>query len=237
MIFTSTPEKKAVILLSGGLDSTTVLAIAKSEGYSCYCLSFHYGQKQSVELERARHIASVFHVKQHLILRLDLEKIGGSALTTALAVPEDRDLNLETDEIPITYVPARNMIFLAHAVAWGEVLGATDIFIGVNAVDYSGYPDCRPKFLEAFASMANLGTRAGVTGETGFTVQAPLLYLSKKEIIEKGLSLGVDYSLTHSCYDPKGGMACGRCDACQLRLKGFAEAGMKDPAIYEEKDS
>ncbi len=229
---TPAPVKKGVVLLSGGLDSTTVLAIAQSQGYACYCLSFSYGQKQSIELERASHIARSFSVEQHLILQLDLGKIGGSALTTSLTVPKDRDLNVETDEIPVTYVPARNMIFLAHAVAWAEVLGATNLFIGVNAVDYSGYPDCRPEFLEAFTKMANLGTKAGVMDTNGFTIHAPLLSLSKKEIIEKGLTLGVDYSLTHSCYDPKEGKACGRCDSCLLRLRGFAEAGIKDPAHY-----
>lgn len=224
--------KKGVVLLSGGLDSTTVLAIAKAQGYACYCLSFRYGQRQSIELEKASHIARAFSCEQHMILQLDLGKIGGSALTTSLNVPKDRDLSLETEEIPITYVPARNMIFLAHAVAWAEVLGAADIFLGVNAVDYSGYPDCRPEFLEAFTKMADLGTRAGVTGKTGFTIHAPLLSLSKKEIIEKGIELGIDYRLTHSCYDPQGDKACGRCDACLLRLRGFAEAGIKDPGPY-----
>ncbi len=225
-------EKKGIVLLSGGLDSTTVLAIAQSQGYACSCLSFRYGQKQSIELERASHIARIFSVTEHLILQLDLGKIGGSALTTTLCVPKDRDLNLETDEIPDTYVPARNMIFLTHAVAWAEVLGATDIFLGVNAVDYSGYPDCRPEFLEAFTRMANLGTKAGIKGGAGFAIHAPLLYLSKKEIIEQGMALGIDYSLTHSCYDPEEGKACGRCDSCLLRLRGFAEAGLKDPASY-----
>ncbi len=224
--------KKGIVLLSGGLDSTTVLAIAQSQGYACSCLSFRYGQKQSIELERASHIARIFAVTEHLILQLDLGKIGGSALTTTLGVPKDRDLNLETDEIPDTYVPARNMIFLTHAVAWAEVLGATDIFLGVNAVDYSGYPDCRPEFLEAFTRMANLGTKAGIKGSKGFAIHAPLLYLSKKEIIEQGMALGIDYSLTHSCYDPEGGKACGRCDSCLLRLRGFAEAGLQDPAPY-----
>ena len=225
-------SKKAIILLSGGLDSTTVLAIAQSQGYACFCLSFCYGQKQSVELERASHIAKTFSVEQHLVLQLDLGKIGGSALTTSLTIPKDRDLNLVTDEIPVTYVPARNMIFLAHAVAWAEVIGTKDLFIGVNAVDYSGYPDCRPEFLEAFTRMANLGTKAGVMDKNGFAIHAPLLYLSKKEIIERGIELGIDYSLTHSCYDPKEGKACGRCDSCLLRLRGFAEAGINDPANY-----
>ena len=226
------PSKKAVILFSGGLDSTTVLALALSQGYACSCLSFRYNQKQAIELKRACHIAKAFNVTQHLILQLDLGKIGGSALTTSLTVPKDRDIDLETDEIPITYVPARNMIFLSHAVAWAEVIGAGDIFIGVNSVDYSGYPDCRPEFLAAFTTMANLGTKTGVTGKNSFTIHAPLLYLNKKEIITKGIALGVDYSLTHSCYDPQRGKACGRCDACLLRLRGFAEAGLKDPAAY-----
>jgi 7-cyano-7-deazaguanine synthase len=226
------PSKKAVILFSGGLDSTTVLALALSQGYTCFCLSFRYNQKQSIELKRASHIAKTLNVTQHLILQLDLGKIGGSALTTTLSVPKDRDIDLETDEIPITYVPARNMIFLSHAVAWAEVIGAGDIFIGVNFVDYSGYPDCRPDFLTAFTAMANLGTKTGVTGKNGFTIHAPLLHLNKKEIITRGIALGVDYSLTHSCYDPQKGKACGRCDACLLRLRGFAEAGLKDPAVY-----
>jgi len=227
-----TSVKKGVVLLSGGLDSTTVLAIAKAQGYACYCLSFRYGQRQSIELEKASHIARTFGCARHMILQLDLGKIGGSALTTSLSVPKDRDLDQETEEIPVTYVPARNMIFLAHAVAWAEVLGATDIFLGVNAVDYSGYPDCRPEFLEAFTKMADLGTRAGVTGKTGFSIHAPLLSKSKKEIIEIGIGLGVDYQLTHSCYDPQDDKACGRCDACLLRLRGFAEAGIKDPGNY-----
>lgn len=231
---TAITQKKGVILLSGGLDSTTVLAIARSQGYSCYCLSFRYGQKQSVELERASHIAKTFAVEQHLILRLDLDLIGGSALTSAISVPKDRDMGTKTTEIPSTYVPARNMIFLSHAVAWAEVIGAEDIFIGVNAVDYSGYPDCRPEFLDAFSRMANLGTKAGVTGARQITIHAPLLQLSKKDIITRGISLGVDYGLTHSCYDPQGGKSCGRCDACQLRLKGFSDAGIVDPASYIE---
>lgn len=231
---TQAAPKKGVVLLSGGLDSTTVLAIAKAQGYSCYCLSFRYGQKQSIELERASLIARTFAAEKHLILNLDLGLIGGSALTSTISVPKNRNLDPISAEIPVTYVPARNMIFLAHAVAWAEVIGAGDLFIGVNAVDYSGYPDCRPEFLEAFTRMANLGTRAGVNGTKMFSLHAPLLHLSKKEIIEQGVALGVDYSLTHSCYDPEGGKACGRCDACQLRLKGFAEAGLNDPASYME---
>lgn len=224
-------SKRAVILLSGGLDSTTTLAIARSQGYACNCLSFDYGQKQTIELEKARKIAAGYQVERHLILRLELDKIGGSALTDDIAVPKDGRPEKQND-IPVTYVPARNTILLAHAVAWAEVLNAWDIFIGVNAVDYSGYPDCRPEFLEAFAHMANLGTRVGVSGGRKFTIQAPLLYLSKAEIIKKGMELGVDYGMTHSCYDPQGEKACGRCDACLLRLKGFAEAGETDPAAY-----
>ena len=225
-----TSSKKAVILFSGGLDSTTVLAIARDAGYSCYCLSFQYGQKQTVELEKAIRLAKENKVEKHLILNLDLDKIGGSALTDAIEVPKDGES--ESDDIPVTYVPARNTIFLSHAIAWAEVLGASDIFIGVNAVDYSGYPDCRPEFLEAFSTMANLGTKAGVSGERGFTIHAPLLQLSKAEIVTKGVALGVDYSKTHSCYDPVDGKACGRCDACTLRLQGFKQAGLEDPAAY-----
>ncbi len=223
-------NKKAVILFSGGLDSTTVLAIAQNAGYSCYCLSFQYGQKQTVELEKARQIARENQVAKHLVLNLDLDKIGGSALTDDIAVPKDGDTGSE--EIPITYVPARNTIFLSHAVAWAEVLGIQEIFIGVNAVDYSGYPDCRPEFLEAFSKMANLGTKAGVSGKGEFRIQAPLLEMSKAEIVTKGISLGVDYAKTHSCYDPVEDKACGRCDACLLRLQGFRDAGLADPADY-----
>jgi 7-cyano-7-deazaguanine synthase len=225
-------QPKAVVLLSGGLDSTTVLAIARSEGYDCFCLSFHYGQRQSMELDRAAQVAKAFSASRHLVLRLDLDKIGGSALTDDIEVPKGQDVDHPGKDIPVTYVPARNTILLAHAIAWAEVLGAENIFIGVNAVDYSGYPDCRPEFLEAFARMANLGTRAGITGRSVFTIQTPLLYLTKGEIIRRGIALGVDYSMTHSCYDPQQGKACGRCDACLLRLKGFAEAGMKDPINY-----
>ncbi len=236
MTTTRKEKKKAVILFSGGLDSTTVLAIARSQGYTCYCLSFSYGQKQTVELNRAIQCAKESNVARHLILNLDLDKIGGSALTDAIDVPKDRNLEDDTGAIPITYVPARNTIFLSHAVAWAEVLGASDIFIGVNAVDYSGYPDCRPEFLEAFTTMANLGTRAGIDGSNRFSIHAPLLLMSKAEIIRKGIALGVDYGKTHSCYDPSGDKACGRCDACVLRLKGFADAGIEDPADYLERD-
>jgi len=224
-------QREAVILFSGGLDSSTVLAIAQAEGYSCSCLSFRYGQRQEIELQKARIICERAGVRRHLILRLDLGAIGGSALTADIAVPKDRSPDAMKDEIPVTYVPARNIIFLAHALAWGEVIGAADIFLGINAIDYSGYPDCRPDFLAAFEKMANLGTRMGCT-ERPFTLHAPLLHLRKSEIIGRGLALGVDYSLTHSCYDPLSELACGRCDACLLRLQGFAEAGYPDPVRY-----
>lgn len=226
-----TDNKKAVILFSGGLDSTTVLSIAKDRGYACFCLSFRYGQRQKIELERARAIAEAQNVSRHLILSLDLDAIGGSALTTDTPVPKNRTQDELKKGVPVTYVPGRNIIFLSHALAWAEVLGAADIFLGINAVDYSGYPDCRPEFLTAFATMANLGTRSGSEG-TPFQLHAPLIAMSKKEIIQTGIQLGVDYSMTHSCYDPVGDMACGRCDACLLRLNGFAEAGIKDPVRY-----
>jgi len=218
---------KAVVLLSGGLDSTTTLAIA-GMAHDCYALTFDYGQRQKVELEHAKKISQVMGAKEHLILRLDLALIGGSALTSDLAVPKDG----VKAGIPVTYVPARNTILLAHALAWAEVLGAASIFIGVNAVDYSGYPDCRQPFLSAFEKMANLGTKAGVEGKK-INVIAPLIKMSKAEIIMLGTGLRVDYGLTHSCYDPVGELACGRCDACRLRLKGFAEVGIKDPIAYQ----
>lgn len=224
-------QQQAVILLSGGLDSTTVLALAQSQGFACNCLSFQYGQRQSIELERARVIARNAGVARHLVLRVDLDAIGGSALTAEIEVPKDRPFGDMEKEIPVTYVPGRNILFLAHALSWAEVLGASDIFLGINAVDYSGYPDCRPEFLDAFAQMANLGTKAGATDKP-FRFHAPLIRLSKKEIILKGRELGVDYGLTHSCYDPVGDKACGRCDACRLRLQGFSEAGLVDPAPY-----
>ncbi|HIJ78612.1 MAG: 7-cyano-7-deazaguanine synthase QueC [Desulfobulbaceae bacterium] len=227
-------KPKAVVLLSGGLDSTTVLAIARSEGYDCCCLSFAYGQRQAIELELARANCARLGVARHLVLRLDLDAIGGSALTTEMAVPKGRSQEEMESSIPVTYVPGRNTIFLSYAMAWAEVVGAADIFIGVNAVDYSGYPDCRPEFLQAFEHVANLGTRAGVEGGKPFTIHAPLLRLSKKEIILQGTALGVDYGATHSCYDPDGqGRACGACDSCKLRLKGFAEAGLVDPVVYQ----
>ncbi|MFW8601109.1 7-cyano-7-deazaguanine synthase QueC [Desulfobacterota bacterium M19] len=231
-------QKKAVILLSGGLDSTTILAIARAAGYLCYCLSFSYGQRQVIELQRARETAARFQAQDHLVLELGLDQIGGSALTSSLAVPKHNDpaaIGRDNHNIPVTYVPGRNTIFLSYAMAWAEVLGAADIFIGVNAMDYSGYPDCRPEYLEAFSKLARLATRAGAAQGRELTINAPLLELSKKEIILRGLKLGVDYSHTHSCYDPDDeGRACGACDACLLRLKGFAEAGYTDPAVYHE---
>ena len=223
-----------MILLSGGLDSTTVLAIARSRGFQCYCLSFRYGQKQDIELQRAAAIADNMKAAEHLVLRLDLGTIGGSALTSDIEVPKDRQVKEMEQDIPVTYVPARNIIFLSHALAWAEVIGAADIFLGINAVDYSGYPDCRPQFLNSFEQTANLGTKEGSTGSP-FKLHAPLISLSKKEIIEVGTRLGVDYSTTHSCYDPVDDLACGHCDACILRLHGFAEAGLQDPASYAGK--
>ena len=225
---------KAVVLLSGGLDSTTVLALAQNQGYECYCLSFSYGQRQAVELEKAKETARRMKATTHLILNLDLDKIGGSALTTEIAVPKMRSEKEMEQTIPVTYVPGRNTIFLSHAVAWAEVIGAFDIFIGINMLDYSGYPDCRPEYFSALERVANLGTRAGVESGRAFRFHAPLMRLTKKEIIEKGIALGVDYSMTHSCYDPDDeGNACGECDSCQLRLKGFAEAGLTDPVSYQ----
>jgi 7-cyano-7-deazaguanine synthase len=229
------PDQQAVVLLSGGLDSTTVLAIALADGFVCNCLSFQYGQRQRVELDRAREIAASCGARRHLVLRVDLDAIGGSALTGSEPVPKDRLPSADPNDIPVTYVPGRNIIFLAHALSWAEVLGAADIFLGINAVDYSGYPDCRPEFLAAFERMANLGTRAGATGRP-FRLHAPLVHLSKKEIILKGRELGVDYALTHSCYDPAGELACGRCDACRLRLQGFRDAGLIDPARYVDQE-
>ena len=221
--------KKAIILFSGGLDSTTCLAIAKQQGYSCYALSFSYGQKHNIELEQAKKIAQAAGVVEHKILTLPLAEIGGSALTDAGISVKDYSGD---GHIPSTYVPARNIIFLSFALSWGEVVGAHDIFIGANFIDYSGYPDCRPDFLESFEKMAALGTKAGVE-ETKFSIHAPLLMLSKADIIREGLRLGVDYSQTLSCYRPDAkGHACGSCDSCVLRKKGFAEAGLTDPTRY-----
>ena len=226
-------RKKAVILYSGGLDSTTCLAIAKDEGYAPYALSFSYGQRHRQELEVAKRNARPMGALDHLLVEFDLRKMGGSALTSDIAVPKD---GVEQDEIPVTYVPARNTIFLSFALGWAETLGAFDIFIGVNALDYSGYPDCRPEFIAAYETMANLATKAGVEGRGAMKIRTPLISLSKADIIRKGLSLGVDYGLTHSCYDPaEDGAACGLCDSCRLRLKGFAEAGVTDPIRYLQK--
>lgn len=224
------PDRPAVVLLSGGLDSTTVLAVALSRGHVVHALTFRYGQRHGIEVEAARRVAARAGVAGHVVLDIDLRTFGGSALTADLAVPKDRGAG--EDGIPITYVPARNTIFLAYALAWAEVLHARDIFIGVNALDYSGYPDCRPEYIDAFQRMANLGTRAGVEGR-GITIHAPLVHLGKREIVALGMSLGVDYALTTSCYDPApDGSACGHCDACHLRRRGFDEAGVADPTRY-----
>jgi 7-cyano-7-deazaguanine synthase len=224
---------KAVVLSSGGIDSTTTLAIARSEGYEICSLTFDYGQRHRHELEAARKVADFFQVKKHLVLKIDLRTIGGSALTDTIAVPKDRGEAMVIGPIPVTYVPARNTIFLSYAMAWAEVLGASNIFIGVNAVDYSGYPDCRPEFIAAFENMANLATKAAVEGRIKLAIRTPLIALSKAEIIRRGIRLHVDYSLTHSCYDPSPeGLACGACDSCILRLKGFREAGVFDPTVY-----
>ena len=221
----------AVLLLSGGLDSTTVLALASSEGFAIHALTFSYGQRHSLEIDRARTIAAHYRVRRHVVADIDLRIFGGSALTSDIAVPKDRSSDDLALGIPVTYVPARNTIFLSFALAFAETVGASDIFIGVNALDYSGYPDCRPEYIRAFEAMANLATRAGVEGSTHLTIRAPLLALTKAQIITLGLSLGVDYSATTSCYDPSpAGNACGHCDACLLRQRGFAEAGIVDPA-------
>jgi 7-cyano-7-deazaguanine synthase len=228
-----TKGEKAVVLLSGGLDSTTALAIARDEGYELYTMSFRYGQRHSVELESACRVAKAMCVEKHLVVDVDLRAIGGSALTDEMEVPKDREAEEIASGIPVTYVPARNTIFLSFALAWAEVLGAQDIFIGVNALDYSGYPDCRPEYIEAFEKMASLATKAGVEGRIQLKIHTPLIAMTKAEIIKTGLDLGVDYSLTHSCYDPAAeGLSCGKCDSCQLRLKGFAEAGIRDPLSY-----
>jgi len=220
----------AIVLLSGGVDSTTTLAMAKSEGYEIYALSFNYGQRHAIELQAAKRIAEHFQVKEHLIIDLDLKRIGGSALTADIEVPKDRSNEDFGGDIPITYVPARNTIFLSFAMAWAEVLQVENIFIGVNALDYSGYPDCRPEYIAAFEQMANLATKAGVEGKTHLKIRTPLINLTKAEIIRQGIELGVDYSLTHSCYDPtESGEACGHCDSCLLRQKGFQEAGIPEP--------
>lgn len=227
--------KPAVVLLSGGLDSTTVLALARAQGFTPYALSFRYGQRHAVELEAAARVAAALGVAEHVIAEIDLRRFGGSALTAELAVPKGRELSeLSTASaaIPITYVPARNTVFLSFALAWAEVLDAADLFIGVNALDYSGYPDCRPDYIAAFETLANLATAAGVEGRQRYRIHAPLIHMNKAEIIRTGLALGVDYALTSSCYDPGPiGQPCGACDSCQLRAKGFAEAGVVDPLL------
>jgi 7-cyano-7-deazaguanine synthase len=226
---------KAVILLSGGVDSTTVLAMAKAEGYSVHALSFSYGQRHSWELECAGSVAALLGVVEHRVISIDLRAFGGSALTADLAVPKGRALKEMSQGIPITYVPARNTVFLSFALAWAEVLGSSDIFIGVNALDYSGYPDCRPEFIEAFERMANLATKAGVEQRQFLRIHTPLISMTKAEIIKAGLELGVNYGLTSSCYDPSpSGQPCGECDSCLLRKKGFHENGISDSLTYRE---
>lgn len=225
-------SRKAVVLLSGGIDSTTTLAIAKHQGFQVYAISFRYGQRHALELECAKKIAAHFQVEKHLIFDLDFRKIGGSALTDNLEVPKLRDLSNIAGDIPVTYVPARNIIFLSITLGWAETLGAYDIFIGANVLDYSGYPDCRPEFISAFENIANLGTKAGTEGNR-FSIHAPLIRMTKAQIIQKGFELGVNYSMTISCYDPSpDGKSCGSCDSCLLRKKGFLEAGIPDPTSY-----
>jgi len=224
---------KAVVLLSGGLDSTTTLAIAKRAGFDLFALTFDYGQRHHIEVDRAQDIAKHFAVVDHQIVKIDLRQFGGSALTDSIEVPTDRDQKEMGSEIPVTYVPARNTIFLSFCLAYAEVKEANDIFIGVNAIDYSGYPDCRPEFITAFETLANLATKAGVEGKNRMKIHTPLIKLNKGEIIQKGLQLGVDFAMTHSCYNPgEEGKSCGVCDSCQLRLKGFQEAGVEDPIKY-----
>jgi len=226
-------HRKAVVLSSGGIDSTTAMAIAHAEGFAIYSLSFRYGQRHVLELDSAHKVSKALEAEEHLIVDIDLAKIGGSALTGVLEVPKGRDNEEMGLEIPITYVPGRNTIFLSYAMAWAEVVGAADIFIGVNAIDYSGYPDCRPEFIQAFEKMANLATKAGVEGKIQFRINVPLVRMTKAEIIRKGVELGVDYGMTLSCYDPsQEGRACGHCDSCILRRKGFQEAGVPDPTSY-----
>lgn len=226
-------RRKAVVLLSGGLDSATCVAIARAEGFEVYALTVNYGQRHAVELEAGRRVAAAMGVARHVEVEVDLRRFGGSALTADIAVPKHNSAEELDGGIPVTYVPARNTIFLSYALGWAEVLGAFDIFVGVNALDYSGYPDCRPEFIAAFETMANLATKAGVEGTGHFRIHAPLIHLTKAEIIRRGVDLGVDYGMTHSCYDPDAaGRACGRCDSCLLRARGFAEAGVPDPTVY-----
>jgi 7-cyano-7-deazaguanine synthase len=228
--------KRAVALASGGLDSSTVLALARKQGFEVYALSFDYGQRHRCELEAARRVAQSLGITHHVVASVDLRAFGGSALTADIEVPKSRTIQEISGDIPVTYVPARNTIFLSMALGWCEVLNAQDIFIGVNAVDYSGYPDCRPEFLEAFERLANLATKAGVEGVSRFQIHAPLLHMTKSQIISAGVAAGVDYSLTHSCYDPTPeGFACGACDSCIIRRNGFLEAGISDPTHYKNK--
>ncbi len=230
-------SRPAVILLSGGLDSATAAAIARAEGFVLSALTADYGQRHRCELEAARRVADAVGVERHVITRVDLAAFGGSALTDAIDVPKDRNEDKMARDIPVTYVPARNTVLLSLALAYAEVVEAADVFIGVNAVDYSGYPDCRPEYIASFARLANLATKAGVEGRLKFTIRAPLIDMTKAQIIRRGTELGVDYALTHSCYDPNPeGLSCGRCDACRLRLRGFAEAGLEDPLPYQKKD-
>lgn len=229
--------KRAVVLLSGGLDSATTLAIAKEEGYDLFALSFHYGQRHQIEVESAQAVAKSLRVREHRVVEIDLRAFGGSALTDAIDVPKNRAQNEIASTIPVTYVPARNTIFLSYALAWAEVIDARDIFIGVNSLDYSGYPDCRPEFIVQFEKLAQLATKAGVEG-IRYRVQTPLIAMTKAQIISKGAELGVQFSLTSSCYDPAAdGSACGQCDSCLLRAKGFDEAGIPDPTRYRESSS
>lgn len=228
-------RKNAIILSSGGLDSTTVMAIAKDQGYDIFSLSFDYGQRHRFELEAARRVAELFRVKKHLVITMEMRAIGGSALTSDIEVPKGAPPE-GADRIPVTYVPARNTVFLSYALAWAEVIKAADIFIGVNAVDYSGYPDCRPEFIEAFQTMANLATKAGVENKIRMRIHTPLIEMTKAQIIRTGVGLGVDYAMTHSCYDPSSsGHACGQCDSCILRKKGFRQARVEDPTTYVQQ--
>jgi 7-cyano-7-deazaguanine synthase len=232
----SEASPRAVVLLSGGLDSTTVLAIAKSQGFSVFAMSFRYGQRHIAELESARRVAATSGVEKHIVVDIDLRQFGGSALTSDVDVPKGRSLVSMSDGVPVTYVPARNTVFLSFAIAWAETIGAKDLFLGVNALDYSGYPDCRPEFIQAYEVMANLATKAGVEGKQRLKIHAPLIQLSKAQIVARGFELGVDYSVTSSCYDPSpDGAPCGECDSCLLRAKGFAEVGRSDPLVDRYK--
>jgi 7-cyano-7-deazaguanine synthase len=225
-------ERRAICLLSGGLDSSTCLAIARADGFACYCLSFNYGQRHAHELQAAVNVAQQLGAREHRTVKIDLRAFGGSALTGDIDVPKDRDERAMGIGIPVTYVPARNTIFLSFALAYAEVTGAADIFLGVNAIDYSGYPDCRPEFIAAFEQMANLATKAGIEGSSRFRIHTPLIRMTKADVVRKAVALDVDLSLTHSCYDPDdNGRPCGRCDSCALRRKGFEEAGLRDPLV------